>query len=103
MSLHWGANPMEWDSERGFLLEGQEPPTQRTENIQLALEHTVEPEYLKTMRIPLLRGRFLSDEDNQNAARVVEMCIRDRNYVVPNEDKIVAAVKLVMAHDAVAA
>jgi pyruvate/2-oxoglutarate/acetoin dehydrogenase E1 component len=25
------------------------------------------------------------------------------NYVVPNEDKIVAAVKLVMAHDAVAA
>jgi predicted permease len=71
VSLHDGAVPMEWDNERGFLLEGQEPPTQRTENVQQTLEYTVEPEYLKTMRLPLLRGRFLSDEDNENSARVV--------------------------------
>ena len=71
VSLHDGALPMEYDNERGFLLEGQEPPTERTKNIQQTLEHIVEPEYLKTMRIPLLRGRFLSDEDHENAARVV--------------------------------
>jgi predicted permease len=71
VSLHDGARPMEGDNERGFLLEGQEPPTQQTKNFQQTLEYTVEPEYLKTMRIPLLRGRFLSDEDNENSARVV--------------------------------
>jgi hypothetical protein len=71
VSLHDGARPMESDSERGFLLEGQELPTQRNKNFQQTLEYTVESEYLKTMCIPLLRGRFLSDEDNENTARVV--------------------------------
>ena len=71
MSLHDGATPMEGDNESDFLLDGQELPTQRTEYIPQALQYTVEPEYLKIMRIPLLRGRFLREEDNEHSARVV--------------------------------
>jgi predicted permease len=88
VSLHNGALPMESDNERGFLLEGQESPTDRTKNIQQTLEYSVEPEYLKTMRIPLLRGRFLSDEDNQSAARVVVIDARFAQQYFGGQDPI---------------
>ena len=71
LSLHDGATPMEGDNEAGFLLDGQELPTQRAIYVPQALEYSVEPDYLNTLRIPLLRGRFLSDEDNERSARVV--------------------------------
>ncbi len=71
LSLLDGATPMENDNETDFLLDGQQLPAQRTMSVPQALLYRVEPEYLSTMRIPLLRGRFLSDEDNEQSARVV--------------------------------
>ena len=69
VSLSWDARPMESDSEKSFLVEGQQPPAHQAD-LPWALNYTVEPEYLKTMRIPLLRGRFITEADNEHSARV---------------------------------
>jgi predicted permease len=83
-----GARPMDSDDERGFLLEGQELPTQRNKNFQQALEYAVEPEYLSTMQIPLLRGRFLSDEDGEHSVRVVVIDTSFAQEYFPGQDPI---------------
>jgi predicted permease len=69
VSLNWGAHPMEGDSEISFWPEGQQPPSRQTD-LDNSLNYVVEPGYLKTMRIPLLRGRFLSNTDNEHSARI---------------------------------
>jgi predicted permease len=87
-SLHDGALPMESDNETGFLLEGQELPMQQSPYSQRTLEYTVEPEYLKTMRIPLVRGRFLSNEDNEYSARVVVIDTRLAQQYFAGQDPL---------------
>ena len=69
VSLQTGAVLMEGDNEKYFITEGQQP-TSRQADLPMALDYVVEPDYLKTMRIPLLRGRFLTEDDNEHSARV---------------------------------
>jgi predicted permease len=88
LSLHAGALPMESDNERGFLLGGQDLPTRRNSNFQQALEYAVEPGYLETMRIPLLRGRFLSEQDNEHSVRVVVIDTSFAQEYFPGQDPI---------------
>ncbi len=75
-SLDWGATPMESDNETGFWVEGQPQPA-RSVDLPLALEYIVEPDYLPAMRIPLLRGRFISDADNEHS---VPVAVIDRAF-----------------------
>jgi predicted permease len=65
-SLESGALPLSGDSELPFWLEGQPKPPNQGEMKQ-ALFYVVQPEYLKVMGIPLLRGRFLTPTDNEHS------------------------------------
>ena len=70
------------------MLEGQDLPTRGNKNFQQALEYTVNPEYLETMRIPLLRGRFLSNQDNEHSVRVVVIDTSFAQEYFPGQDPI---------------
>lgn len=93
VSLDWGAHPMESDDEVGFWPEGQ-PQPRRQADYESALEYVVEPEYLQTMRIPLLRGRFLSDADNGRSERVAVIDDRFAQKYFPGQDPLGKQVKI---------
>lgn len=86
-SLTAGAMPMEGDSEVPFWIEGQPKPAVPTEMKQ-TLFYTVQPDYLKVMRVPLRRGRFLSVNDNENSATVTVIDERFAKIAFGNEDPI---------------
>ena len=70
VSLGYGADPMNGDDELYFSPHGRPRPA-HVADLPMALVYIVEPEYLKTLHIALLRGRFLSDSDSEHSAAVV--------------------------------
>ncbi len=69
-SLAWGSVPMSSDDENLFWLEGQPKPA-TANDMNWAIDYIVGPDYLKTMGIPLQRGRFFTARDNEHSPSVV--------------------------------
>jgi predicted permease len=68
VSLSWGARPLQGDSEDYFWIVGRPKP--RPNELPMTVEYDVEPDYLKTMQVPLKRGRFFTDADSEHAPAV---------------------------------
>jgi len=87
VSQTWGALPLAGDDEFTFWFEGQPEPGSQSEK-NWAIDYIVEPGYLKAMGIPLLRGRFITEEDNEHSARVVVVDDVLARKLFPNGDPI---------------
>ncbi|MHB8755748.1 MAG: ABC transporter permease [Candidatus Acidiferrales bacterium] len=76
VSLMSGAFPMNGESDLPFWLDGTpKPPNENS--MPDALWYIVGPDYLKVMKIPLLRGRFFTAQDDANSPGV---CVIDEDF-----------------------
>jgi predicted permease len=93
VSIEIGSTPMEGDSDVGFWLEGQPKPTSDADT-KSALFYCVQPDYLKALGIPLLRGRFLTADDNPHSPDVMVVDQEFARLAFGNDDPIGKRVNL---------
>jgi len=82
-----GSIPMQGDSELPFWREGQARPASDGD-MNFGLWYPVQSQYLQVMGTPLIRGRFISDQDTEKTPMVV---VIDQNFAreyFPNEDPV---------------
>jgi predicted permease len=82
-----GSLPMTGDSEVPFWLEGQPKPANENE-MPVALFYLVTPPYQQAMRIPMQRGRFLNDRDDEHSPAVAVIDANFARKYFPNVDPV---------------
>jgi predicted permease len=87
VSVTLGSRPMIHDSELPFWVEGRPKPATNNDMPQ-ALFYLVESGFQKAMGITLERGRFVSEQDNENAPTVVDVDDVFARTYFPHQDPI---------------
>lgn len=70
VSLNDGSNPMQSDDEDWFWIVGTPKPAHESD-LPWSLTYSVEPDYLRVMKIPLIRGRFITPQDTETSQHVI--------------------------------
>jgi predicted permease len=86
-SFDWGSLPMESDDEEQFWADGM-TRSEHVADAPMALRYSINPDYLTTMRLPLLQGRFFTDADNEHSARVMVVDEAFAQRYFPGQDPI---------------
>jgi len=87
VSLSSAAFPLSGDDEALFWYEGQPKPASQSD-MNWTIRYVVEPGYLKTMGIPLQRGRFITEQDNERAPLVAVVDETFAHKFFANQDPI---------------
>jgi predicted permease len=88
VTVMFGGLPMSGDdSELPYWVEGRPKPPEQSQ-MDLALFYGVDADYLSVMRIPLLRGRFLSAQDDEKSPCVVAIDEQFVTKAFPNQDPL---------------
>ena len=75
------------DSAAPIRVEGRPLPKNQND-LPVVLLYPTTPEYLRAMKIPLLRGRFINEHDNENSQPVTVIDEATARMLFPNEDPI---------------
>jgi predicted permease len=98
VSQNWGAVPMSGEDDQWFWLDGHPKPKNQNE-MNWVIDYIVDPDYLRVMQIPLLRGRFLARGDDEHSPLVVVVDDVFARKFFPGQDAIGKRIRLVSAGD----
>jgi len=87
VSVTLGSRPMIHDSEAPFWIKGQSKPASNNDMLQ-SMFYLVEPGFQKAMGITLVRGRFVSEQDDENAPIKIDIDEAFARMYFPNQDPI---------------
>lgn len=93
VSFSDGAVPMQGAGDGFFWIAGKPKPATGSD-MNHAWDYTVEPDYLNVMGIPLKRGRFFTENDNEGAPSVAVIDEALANKYFKDEDPIGARIFL---------
>lgn len=94
VSVTLGSRPMIHDSSLPFWIEGRPKPPNENE-MPHTLFYLVESGYQRAMGMTLLQGRWITDQDNENAPTVIDVDEDFARLYFPNQNPIGQHVHLV--------